>query len=281
LIRDIGGVEGSAFGSGLFETMAFLGILIGTVAASLISDHYQGWLLGTFFMLIAAGGYFFAKRIKAQELPPDEASSLKIHLSPIKFLFDSKQLAKQFPHVNEGVLGVSVFWLIGALLQMNIIIHAKNFYQATNTATGVVMAFAAVGIAAGTWLAGVLASKLSRAKLIAWGLSGMILSLLPVLLLKIDFQLFVVLIFLTTCFGGLFQVPNLTVIQQAEAGRRLGQLLAYMNLMIFIFVLLATVIFSGTTYLFDENSKAVFFVIILICLGTLIFSIFVPRFKRK
>lgn len=281
LIRDIGGVEGSAFGSGLFETMAFLGILTGTVAASLISDHYQGWLLGTFFMLIAAGGYFFAKRIKAQELPPDEASSLKIHLSPLKFLFDSRLLAKQFPHVNAGVLGVSVFWLIGALLQMNIIIHAKNFYQATNTATGVVMAFAAVGIAAGTWLAGVLASKISREKLITFGLSGMILSLLPVLLLKIDFQLFVVLIFLTTCFGGLFQVPNLTVIQQAEAGRRLGQLLAYMNLMIFIFVLLATVIFSGTTYLFNENSLAVFFVIILICSGTLIFSIFVPHFKRK
>ena len=132
LIRDIGGIEGSAFGSGLFETMAFLGILMGTVIASLVSDHYQTWLLSILFLLFAAGGYYFAKRIRAGEQVPDEASSLKIHLSPFKFLADSYRLAKLFPGVNAAVFGVSVFWLIGALLQMNIIIHPKIFYLITD-----------------------------------------------------------------------------------------------------------------------------------------------------
>src|SRR5665647_1369786 len=44
LIRDIGGVEGVSFGSGIFEMMAFLGILTGTVIASVVSDHYSQWL---------------------------------------------------------------------------------------------------------------------------------------------------------------------------------------------------------------------------------------------
>lgn len=281
LIRDIGGVEGSAYGSGMFETMAFLGILTGTVVASLVSDHYRIWLLGILFLLFATGGYHFAKRIRAKEQAPDESASLKIHLSPFKFLADSYRMAKLFPGVNASVFGVSVFWLIGALLQMNIIIHTKNYYLTTNTATGIVMACAAVGIASGTWIAGMLAVKMEKGKLIVLGLSGMILSLLPVLLLKVDFYSFTVLMFLAAGFGGLFQVPNLTVIQQAEAGRRLGQLLAYMNLMIFIFVLLASLIFSGITWVFKENSVTVFFIIVLICVGALISSLFVSYFRRK
>ncbi|MPM56939.1 hypothetical protein SDC9_103756 [bioreactor metagenome] len=143
------------------------------------------------------------------------------------------------------------------------------------------MAFAAVGIAFGTWLAGIVSKKMRRSKLIVLGLSGMILSLLPVIFLKIDLYTFALLIFLTAVSGGLFQVPNLTIIQQAQAGRRLGQLLAYMNLMVFIFVLIASVVFSGITYFFDENSLAVFFVIVLICTCTLISSLIIPQNHNK
>ncbi|MDD2283922.1 MAG: hypothetical protein PHQ11_00765 [Paludibacter sp.] len=271
LIRDIGGIEGSAFGSGLFETMAFLGILAGTVFASWLSDYHQVWVFVIFFMLLAAGGYVTTLRIKADELAPDPETSLKINLFPWRFLCDSFMLAKSFKQVNLAVLGVSVFWLIGALLQMNIIIHARNFYQVSNTATGVVMAFAAIGIALGTWLAGVLASKVRGRTLMLWGLTGMLVNLLIIVFLQIDFQLFLVLIFLTACFGGLFQVPNLTVIQQADAGSKLGQLLAYMNLVIFIFVLIASVLFSITMLITEDNSFVVFGLIAVICLLSLFF----------
>ncbi len=269
LIRDIGGLKGSAFGSGMFETMAFLGILFGTVCASLISDYYQLWLITVIFMLLAAGGYFFARKIKANELALDTVATLKIRLSPLKFIADSYRFASKHPLVNAAVFGVSVFWLIGALLQMNIIIHAKSFYQASNTATGIVMAFAAVGIALGTWLAGFFASSIKRRNMMLGGLTGMLVCLLVIVFLQIDFQLFLVLVFLTACFGGFFQVPNLTVIQQAEVGRKLGQLLAYMNLIIFIFVLIASALFSITTLVTNDNSFVVFGLIAAICLLTL------------
>lgn len=270
LIRDIGGLKGSAFGSGMFETMAFLGILFGTICASLISDYDQLWLILVMFMLLAAGGYYFAKKIQANELPLDADTSLKIHLSPFKFISASYLLASRYPLVNASVFGVSVFWLIGALLQMNIIIHAKNYYQASNTATGVVMAFAAIGIALGTWMAGAFSSKLKRNKMIFGGLIGMTVCLLIIVFLKIDYQVFLVLVFLTACFGGFFQVPNLTTIQQADAGRKLGQLLAYMNLMIFVFVLIASVLFSVTTLITNDNSFVVFGLIASISLLTIL-----------
>ena len=265
LIRDIGGVEGSALGSGMFETMAFLGILTATVLASWLSDSYRVWVFLTVFMLLAASGYLTSLYIKADEPVPDKESSLKVNLFPWRFLRDSYQLAKSFKQVNAAVFGVSAFWLIGALLQMNIVIHAGKFYQASNTATGVVMAFAAIGIALGTWLSGILTSKVKGKSMMLWGLTGMLVNLLIIVFLQINFQLFLVLIFLTACFGGLFQVPNLTVIQQADAGRKLGQLLAYMNLVIFIFVLLASALFSITMLMTDDNSRVVFGLIAGIC----------------
>lgn len=270
LIRDIGGVEGSAFGSGMFETMAFLGILTGTVLASWLSDVYQVWVFVAVFMWLAAAGYLVSLYIKADEPLPDRESSLTVNLFPWRFLRDSYQLAKSFKQVNAAVFGVSAFWLIGALLQMNIVIHAGKFYQVSNTATGLVMAFAAIGIAMGTWLSGVLTSKVKGKSLMLWGLTGMLVNLLIIVFLQINFQLFLVLIFLTACFGGLFQVPNLTVIQQADAGRKLGQLLAYMNLVIFIFVLLASVLFSITMLITNDNSFVVFGLIAGICLLTLL-----------
>jgi len=273
LIRDIGGMEGSAYGSGMFETMAFLGILTGTVLASWISDFQQVWVFAVVFMLLASGGYLTTMKIKAVELPADREASLKINLFPWRFLRDSYKMAQSYKQVNNAVFGVSVFWLIGALIQMNIIIHAKDYYQASNTATGIVMAFAAVGIAVGTWLAGVFASKVTRRSLILTGLTGMTLSLLIIIFFQIDMQLFMVLVFLTACFGGFFQVPHLATIQQADAGRRLGQLLAYMNLMIFVFVLMATALFSVTTLLTNDNSFVVFGLIAVICMLTLMLSL--------
>ena len=57
LIRDIGGEEGASFGSGMFETMAFLGILLGTFVASVVSDHFSLWLFSSVILGIALMGY--------------------------------------------------------------------------------------------------------------------------------------------------------------------------------------------------------------------------------
>jgi len=66
----------------------------------------------------------------------------------------------------------------------------------------------------------------------------------------------------------LFEVPCLTIIQQANIGRKLGDMLAYMNFVTFLFVLIGVLIFSVVTYLSNENSIAVFATILVLCLFT-------------
>jgi MFS family permease len=270
LIRQIGGKEGSAFGSGMFETMAFAGILTGTLVAGVLADSQSRLLLLLIFMLIAAAGYISTLFINVPVKETDTIEPGILTVNPLFFLRDTFLLSRQFPGVNRAVMGVAVFWGIGALLQMNIILHSRVALEATATATGVVMALAAVGIALGAWLAGVLAKFINDRLLIVSGLSGMIVALLVILVANLNITGFAVAVFVTAFSGAFFQVPNLAVIQRADTNRLAGQILAFMNLVVFIFVLFGTALFSVTTAITGENSLAVFAVLLMICIFALL-----------
>ena len=264
LIRDIGGAEGVSFGSGIFEMMAFLGILIGTVCASFVSDTYNQFLVFGILIGLAVLGYFVTRSIRATELPEntDEAGTL----NPIRFLINSYRFARQHPNVNSAVLGASAFWLIGGMLQMNLVIHSGHFYHASNSSTGMVMATTAVGIALGTWSAGKISGKEVKKGLILIGILGMSFLFAILTFINLSFEIYVFSVFATAFLGGLFQIPCLSMLQNANLGRKLGDMIAYLNLVTFVFVLLGTLLFSLTTHFTSENSFAVFGVMLVICL---------------
>jgi acyl-[acyl-carrier-protein]-phospholipid O-acyltransferase/long-chain-fatty-acid--[acyl-carrier-protein] ligase len=266
LIRDIGGEEGISFGSGMFETMAFLAILAGTVVATLMADHSTVFFVCILLFVFAICGYISARGIKVKELPVEQ--DITGSMNPVRFLKQSYLFAKQDSKINLGVFGVSMFWLIGGMLQMNLVIHCKQTLNISTTATGIIMAMAAIGIATGCILAGKLSQKNKNIRMIFIGLTGMSLLLLPIIFLNPGVYLFAALIFLLALMGGLFEVPCLTLIQQANIGRKLGDMLAYMNFVTFIFVLIGALIFSMVTYLSNENSIAVFAAILVLCLFT-------------
>jgi len=68
LIRDIGGEKGISFGSGIFETMAFLGILTGTVVATLMADYSSVFFVCVLLFVFATCGFLLARSIKVKEL---------------------------------------------------------------------------------------------------------------------------------------------------------------------------------------------------------------------
>lgn len=264
LIRDIGGEKGVSFGSGVFEMMAFLGILTGTVAASIVADYYNVWVVFALFMGLAALGYFSTRAIRATELP--EYKDKAGHLNPVHFLLESFRFARLHGSVNSAVFGASAFWLIGGMLQMNIVIHCRQVYAVSNTTTGIVMACTAVGIALGCWVAGKISDTEVKKGFILIGIGGMSLLMFVLTLFDIPFVMFVVCVFLIAFSGGFFQVPCLSMLQRADLGRKLGDMIAYLNLVTFIFVLFGTLLFSVTTLITDENSFAVFGVILAICI---------------
>ena len=272
LIRDIGGEEGVSYGSGVFETMAFLGILLGTVTASLISDLSNKWLIYCLFLGIALLGYLTTRSIRAVERP--ENTNETGQLNPIHFLVDSFRFASQYPLLNSAVFGASSFWLIGGMLQMNLVIHTKNIYQASNTTTGLVMAVAAIGIALGCWVAGKISGNEAKKGLILIGIGSMSLLLFVLTFFSLNLYLYAFIVFSIAFMGGFFQVPSLAILQQSNLERKLGDMVAYLNLVTFIFVLLGTLLFWLGTLLSNENSYVVFGSILIISMLVGIFFLF-------
>jgi acyl-[acyl-carrier-protein]-phospholipid O-acyltransferase/long-chain-fatty-acid--[acyl-carrier-protein] ligase len=269
LIRDIGGEKGVSFGSGIFEMMAFLGILIGTVTASVVSDMYNQWLVFTILVGLAAVGYIATRAIKAEELP--EVKNETGHLNPLLFLLSSFRFAQKHADVNSAIFGASAFWLIGGMLQMNLVIHCKKVYLASNTTTGLVMAFAAIGIALGCWAAGKISGQKVKKGMILTGLLGMAIFLALLTFFQSNFVLFIFYVFGVAFMGGIFQIPCLSMLQKSNLGRKLGDMIAYLNLATFIFVLIGTFLFSATTFFTSENSNVVFGVILFVCIFVIIY----------
>jgi acyl-[acyl-carrier-protein]-phospholipid O-acyltransferase/long-chain-fatty-acid--[acyl-carrier-protein] ligase len=93
LIRDIGGEEGVSFGSGMFETMAFLAILTGTVVATYMADHSTIFFVCVLLFVFATFGFLSARSIKVKELPGKQ--NMKSSMNPIRFIKESYLFAKQ------------------------------------------------------------------------------------------------------------------------------------------------------------------------------------------
>jgi predicted MFS family arabinose efflux permease len=134
-----------------------------------------------------------------------------------------------------------------------------------------------VGIAVGCSVTGKLIENRNKRNFIIGGLAGVALLLAIVLIFRPQNWLLGVLVFGIALCGGMFQVPCLAMVQSADIGRKLGSMLAYLNLLTFIFVLIGTAIFSIVTAFTNQSSYAVFVVMLIITLLSLVLFILKDR----
>lgn len=262
LIRDIGGVKGVSFGIGTMELLTFVGVLIGQVATGLISDISEGsvFYISLLMLVLAISGWISSKKIKAHEPAPN--TNVNDTINPIKFLYASYQWSKSTKGLNYTVLGLGGFWMVASMLQMNIYLHAPGYYHMSNTQTSIVMALIAVGIGVGCWVAGLISRE--RAEIGMVPIGGIALSICLTVFALVDLSVtsFVILLFISAFFSGFYKVPLNAWIQQRVKGRKLGNILAYNNMVAFLFILLSAGIFGMISTMF--STTMVFVVIALI-----------------
>jgi acyl-[acyl-carrier-protein]-phospholipid O-acyltransferase/long-chain-fatty-acid--[acyl-carrier-protein] ligase len=274
LIRDVDGERGVAFGSGMFEMMAFLGILVGTIIAAYISDNYAWWFVAGIMIILALLGWGLSLFLGIKE---GEVEQTKESRNPIRFLVESYRFASEHKGLNKAVFGASLLWLLGGLLQMNVVLHCTRTLGMSNTASSIILAMAAVGIAVGCSVTGKLIENRNKRNFIIGGLVGVAFLLAIVLIFKPQSWLLGALVFGVAFCGGMFQVPCLAMVQSADIGRKLGSMLAYLNLLTFIFVLIGTAIFSIVTAFTNQSSYAVFVVMLIITLLSLVLFVLKDR----
>ncbi len=256
LIRDIRGEDGISFGTGMMEMLTFVGVLLGTVLAGIMADYYKmEWLMPT-LLTVSVLGWIAAVLIKANEGPVMQTKQHALNF--VSFISKQYRLSKNYPGVNYAVFGLSMFWLIGSMIQMNIAIHSSEELNESDTITGITMSAAAIGIAMGAILTGWLSGKRVHLGYVFIGSIGLGISMLLTIWINPGTYGFMFMIFLTAFFAGFYKVPLNAFIQDKVKGRLLGDTLGYLNIMVFVFILVSAGLFEFMNQLTGNNSYIVF-----------------------
>lgn len=278
LIRDIGGNEGLSYGTGTLEMFTFFGAILGPLLATIVSDHYNFYLMAGLFLLISLISLFAISRLKVTESKPMPKSEDTI----IPFVFEYKafKFAGNIKGLNLIILGLSSFWMVGSFLQMLLLVHCPQTLGMTNTQTGYVLTASALGIGLGSFLAGIISKGRIELGLTPIGGLGMCISLLILFLLQPTGILFGFMIFLTALFCGIYMVPLSASVQNSVEGRKQGDMIAYSNFMIFLMIFISAAVFAVITENFGTNSIFVFLVI-LISIMSLMMIKYVPEMFNR
>lgn len=258
LIKDIGGEQGISMGMGGMEAFAFLGMLIGTFVGSIMSDHDSLTLYATILFALAGSGLLSSLTIKAEETKTCEESSA----NPLKFIRETAAIVRQYKGLGHIIMLLSLFWWFSASIQIILIIHCDTYLGMTNTHTGYLLATMAIGITIGCLLGGRLnhthfmLGHVPRLGIAAGALT------ITVFLLPFDTMgeyktyYFGSMMTAIAILVGIFKIPLDAEIQKRVKSSELNVILAYFNLISFIFILAASATnilittYLPTTYVF-------------------------------
>ena len=281
LIKDIGGKKKFAYGTGLFEMTTVLGVITAGIIGGLLADkqfnslsEYRLFIIFGILLVVSVTGYVTSKSIRAIESEPDHSPNALLFISSIIQSF--KWSKQNLPSLNIVVIGISLFWLILSLLKLSLYEYCPHFLHMSTTQIGLLNLYIALALAAGYYTAGHISKNNINFSLVSFGGLGMGISLLLIYVLQPNRVVFHVLILIISFSAGLYQIPLCAWIQKNVAGRKLGEMIAYNNLMISVCILISSALFPVIVNLFSVNE--IFLVASLLCFLCLaLFYVKVPE----
>ena len=252
LVRDIGGEERISTGMGGMEGVSFLGVLMGTVAASVASDRLGPTTRYACLVAFAALGLAASYTVRAKE----ELNRALHAVNPIRYIARAYRMAGRYDGLNAVIFTLSVFWWSAAMLQMGLLVYGKSKVglNLSDTGTGVLLCGAAVGIVTGQVIAGFVDKR--RFLLGATLLTGWIAAALFAVLYFVPLSptAFGVVLGLLAFDLGFFKLPFDAEIQKVVKGPKLNTMLAYFNQVSFLFMLAASGCYALVSWAFGPKA---------------------------
>ncbi|MFT3849272.1 MAG: MFS transporter [Propionivibrio sp.] len=248
-------------GNALVESGTFVAILVGTLAGGLLAGvgGHPAWV--AFAGLVVAGAGFLASWGIPKAPPP--APDLAINLNPLTETWRNIGFARHNRTVFLSILGISWFWLYGALFLAQFPVFAKNVLGGDETLVTLLLAIFTVGIGLGSMLCEKLSGKQVEIGLVPFGSIGLTLfgvnlflasptavpaaaplalsSLLAVPgIWRVLFDLFALGV-----FGGFFIVPLYVLIQLRSEPAHRARIIAANNILNALFMVVGALAAAG------------------------------------
>ena len=284
-------------GNALVEAGTFVAILIGTLAGGLLAGAagHPTWVAYA-GLVIAVFGYLFSRGSPAAPAPAPE---LVVSLNPLSETWRNIGFARQNRTVFLSILGISWFWLYGALFLAQFPAYAKNVLGGSESSVTLLLAVFTIGIGLGSLLCERLSAGHVEIGLVPFGSIGLTLfgidlafaspDLLPagaplpltsLLALHETWRVLFDLLALGL-FGGFFIVPLYALIQLRSAPEQRARIIAANNILNALFMVVGSLAAAGL--LADGLSIPVLFAVAAVCnaaVAVYIYSL-VPEFLLR
>ncbi|PCI37192.1 MAG: acyl-[ACP]--phospholipid O-acyltransferase [Elusimicrobia bacterium] len=234
-------------GNGLMQMTTFGAILVGTIAAGFMIETMVDTLYYAGFVFVAVSGLGLAVSLKIPETPAREG------VEPLRWNIFG-QAAANFRTVagHRGVLlalaGTAYFWFVAAVLQMNLLVYGKQLMQLSETWLSLFQVAVAVGIGAGSFIAGKLSREQVELGLVPAGAMGLVVFSLGLAFSFHSTGATLWMLILLGASAGCFAVPLMAFVQQRAPDDERGKFIAMGNLFSFSAILIA----SGCLWAFSD-----------------------------
>ena len=233
--------------NGLLEMSSFLAIILGTSLGSILFAVWKDRLpwIGVVAIGLALIGAVASLRVP--RVPPSGARK-PLLLNPFSEITLGLKRLYSDNVLWLAVIGISYFWFLGALMQMNIILFGKEVMHLDDLRIGLLGTFLAIGIGSGSVAAGRLSGEKVELGLTPLGSIGMGLFSLLLASSASSYTQVATALMLLGFSGGLFIVPLNALLQQKSGREEKGRLLATNNFLNTVGILLA----SGMLWLLHD-----------------------------
>ncbi len=248
-------------GNALVEAGTFVAILIGTLVGGLLAGavHHPTWV-AIAGLLVAVAGYVCSRGIPAAPAP---APRLVVGLNPFSETWRNIGFARQNRTVFLSILGISWFWLYGALFLAQFPVYARFVLGGDENLVTLLLAVFTVGIGVGSLLCERLSAGQVEIGLVPFGSIGLTIfgidiafaspSLLPAgaplalsALLAVPGTWRVLLdLFALGLFGGFFIVPLYALIQLRSPVEQRARVIAANNILNALFMVVGSLAAAG------------------------------------
>ncbi len=239
-------------GNALIEAGTFVAILIGTLAGGLLAGSvaHPVWIaVGGF--VVALAGYLTSRGIPAAPAPAPE---LKVNLNPLSETWRNITFARENRTVFLSILGISWFWLYGALFLAQFPAYGKFVLGGGESSVTLLLATFTVGIGVGSMLCERMSGKHVEIGLVPFGSIGLTLfgldlyfasptglagaaphELLALLAMPAVWRVLFDLLMLGM-FGGFFIVPMYALVQLRSSPEHRARIIAANNILNALFM---------------------------------------------
>jgi acyl-[acyl-carrier-protein]-phospholipid O-acyltransferase / long-chain-fatty-acid--[acyl-carrier-protein] ligase len=215
-------------GNGLLEMSTFMAIILGTSLGGAIYSVWKDQLpwVGLIMVAIAVLGTLASLRISRV---PASGSVKPFQLNPFGEIWDGVKRLHPDKPLRLTVVGISYFWFLGALVQLDMLFFGKELLRLDEFQIGLLGTFLAIGIGIGSLAAGRLSGDRIELGLVPLGSIAMGICLMLVSFSAPSYFFTSASLILLGFSGGLFAVPLNALLQHRSGREEKGQLIGTNN----------------------------------------------------